>query len=106
MLSAIDENFNLIVACEFDNHQLEKMRKSKKFFCTCCEDELRIMNCTKKLSHFAHNSKSDCPNRTGEGDTKKKRRAISNKIDCIEFSIDSLCTMEKQNWLSIAPCEA
>ena len=61
MLSANNSENKTIIAFELTSDEIESIRKTEKFYCSCCNEEVSIINGKKKISHFSHKKASDCP---------------------------------------------
>ncbi|WP_017470553.1 competence protein CoiA [Amphibacillus jilinensis] len=66
MLQAINEQGKCIIPAIMSANEIKQFKKTfEMFFCPVCKEQVRLRLGTKRIPHFSHISRADCPNHVG-----------------------------------------
>ena len=76
---------------------LHQLRKTKKFYCPQCKEQLQFRIGTYKIPHFAHHPQANCINRFSEGESENH---LMGKEQLYNFFKDKSLHTELEPYLS------
>ena len=70
LVAYTEQNEPFILKSEIPLSKLHQLRKTKKFYCPQCKEQLQFRIGTFKIPHFAHRPKANCINLFSEGESE------------------------------------